>query len=72
MITVVGKQGCSRCVMVKNQLTAKHINFDYKSFLDFSQDEQDEIITNATNKGLMNFPIIIKNDEVVSLEEVIA
>lgn len=72
MITVIGNQGCSRCTQTKNILTQKGIEFTYKLFNDFSNNEQEEIMINAQNKGQTNFPIILKNNEIITLEDVIA
>jgi glutaredoxin len=69
-IKVIGTIGCSRCVMTKNVLTNKGIEFDYILLNSLPQDEQDRLLDLATKKNLMNFPLIIKNDEAITLQEV--
>ena len=70
MIKVIGTQGCSRCMMTKNILTKKNIDFTYDLITSLSQEDQNKYIKLAQDKGFMNFPIIIKNNEIVTLEDI--
>ena len=70
MITLIGTENCSRCNVTKNLLTEKGIEFEYKLFT--SLDNQLEIRKEAIIKGMANFPFIMKDGELVELQEVIA
>ena len=71
MIKIVGNVGCSRCVMVKNILENKGVEFEYELFPSLDKSEQDLILEYANKTGNSNFPFIIKNNEFKTLEEVI-
>jgi len=70
-VTVIGSRGCSKCKITKTLLEQKEIPFEYKIIEDLPEQDQNSYINKAQNAGMMSFPIIITNDEVVSLEEVI-
>lgn len=70
MIRLIGKNGCSRCEMVKNILSNKGINFDYKKLEDLSQEEKNKYLKLARMKKQMEMPLIIKNEKIVDIKEV--
>lgn len=70
-IKVIGRTGCSRCEMVKNLFKNKGISYTYQLLDDLNNEDKDKFIEQAQSKGLMNLPLIIKNDEVVDLDEMI-
>lgn len=72
MIKVIGKEGCSQCVLVKNLLTSKGVEFNYLNLYTLPQEEQDNYINIAQQKGLMQLPLIIDDNEFVSLQELIS
>lgn len=69
MITLVGKENCGRCTMVKNILEEKNIDFEYKYISEL--ENESEIMEQAIAKKIMNMPLIIKDGEIVTLQEVI-
>ena len=69
-IRLIGNNGCSRCEIVKNILVTKGIDFTYVMLNDMSQEEQDNVLLMARKKGMLNLPLIIKNDTLITLEEV--
>lgn len=69
-MTVIGQVGCGKCIMIKNQLTKQGVDFYYILFNDMPQDKKDELIAKATQAGQTTFPIIIKDDKIVTLQEV--
>lgn len=70
LIKLLGNKGCSRCAMIKNLLTNKGVDFDYKLLDDIPEVEKQKYLKMASEKGLMSMPIIIKNDDVVDFKEV--
>lgn len=71
MILVIGTENCSRCKMTKSILDKKEIDYTYKLNNEISEEEFNNYMIQAKNKGLMNFPLIIENEEIITLEEVI-
>ena len=71
MIKIIGNEGCSRCLMVKNILISKHIDFTYDLLKDIDSKTREGYMNMATQKGMLNMPFIIKDDELVDLKEVI-
>jgi glutaredoxin len=71
MLTIIGTQGCTRCMQTKTYLDNKNIEYEYKLITDFNEKEQDEIIDKAMKLGLAEFPIIIKDNDIVRLEDII-
>lgn len=69
MIKVIGNTNCSRCAMTKKILEKNNIEFEYVLITDL--DNQSELLEEATQKGLMSFPLIIKDGTMISLQEVI-
>lgn len=69
-ITVYGTQGCSRCLMIKKMLDNKKIKYDYLLFEDLNNSEKDNIMDLAQNKGIQSFPLIIRDNEIITIEEV--
>lgn len=69
MVKIVGNDGCSRCEIVKGILKQKNIDFEYALFSEIK--EVDELQKKAVEKGVMSFPIILKDGEIVDFQEVI-
>ena len=69
MIEIIGQIHCSRCEMAKKSLENKNIEFTYKLITDV--DNVDEITKKAEDAKMMNFPLIFKDGEIVTLQEVI-
>ena len=70
MIKLIGSTNCGRCEIVKNLLTNKGIEFEYLTLEGLSQEEQTKYMTLARSKGIMNLPLIIKDEQLITLEEV--
>lgn len=70
MIELIGKKNCGRCNIVKDILNSKNIEYNYSLLEDFSQLEQDNFINMATNSGQTQMPLIIKNNKIITLQEV--
>ena len=70
LIKVIGNENCSRCEMTKRILTQNNIEFEYDLFSNL--DNQLEIRKQAMAKGMLNFPIVLKDGEMVELQEVLA
>ena len=71
MIQVIGKENCGACMMAKRVLTTKGVEFEYSLLEDKEQKEQEQIIKMAEEQGKMSMPFIIKDGELVSLQEVL-
>lgn len=69
MILVIGTENCSRCNMTKTILTNKKIEFEYKLLDSLSLEEQKKYLNVAQENGQMSFPIIFKNDELTTLQQ---
>jgi glutaredoxin len=57
--------------MTKNILNQKNVDYEYIDLGDLSQLEQDKYLVAAESMGLMNMPIIIKDEVPVRLEDLI-
>jgi len=71
MILVIGTENCSRCNMVKNILNNKNIEYDYKLINSLSDEDKNKYINMAQCIGQMSFPLIIKDEKIITLQEVI-
>lgn len=69
MILLIGKEGCNRCTMTKNILTNKCVDFKYVHLDDLSQEEQDKYIKLATENNMLELPLIIKDNNIVTLQQ---
>lgn len=72
MIKVIGKEHCGACMMTKNVLGAKGIEFEYILLEEMTEEEQNNVIKMAEEQGRLSMPFIIKDGELVTLQEVIA
>ena len=70
MIKVIGKTGCNRCTMTKNILTNKNVEFEYLLFEDLSSDEQNKYMKLVEEQTMIELPLIIKNDKLITLQEI--
>ena len=71
MLLIIGSQNCSKCKMTKSILDKKNIEYTYKLNNEISQEEFNIYMDKARIKGLMNFPLIIKDEEIITLEDVV-
>jgi len=70
MLLVIGTKNCSKCEMVKNILKSKNIDYQYKIIEECSQEERGYFIEIAKKANQIGFPIIIKDNKVVTMQEV--
>lgn len=66
MLKVIGKNGCSACVVLKERLTQEGIEFEYVMFEDIDAKAKREYVTKSRNAGIQRFPMVFKDDEVVA------
>lgn len=71
MLLIIGTKNCSRCNMVKGVLNNKNIEYTYKTGNEIPKEELDRYLEKARSVGLMSFPLIIKDDEIIKLEDVV-
>lgn len=69
MLTVIGKQNCSRCLITKNILNQNHVEFKYSEIEDFDNKEQERYLKIAEDNGQLLFPLIFKDNSLISLSE---
>ena len=70
MIEIIGLENCARCIVVKNILNDKKIEYKYSIFEDFTKEQQDNYMQMARMAKQLSFPLIIKDDKIISLTEV--
>jgi len=71
MIKVIGTIGCQKCKQTVRELNSRDIDFSYRFLNELSDEQADKYIEKASIAGQKNFPIILKDDELVNLEEII-
>ena len=71
MILIIGTQNCSKCSMTKAILDKKEIEYEYKLNNEISEDKFNTYLEKAKIKGLMNFPLIVKDEEIITLEDIV-
>ena len=71
MIKVIGKENCSACEMTKTILKNKGIEFEYKLLAELEESQRKEYIKLAREQGKLSMPLIIKNEQLITLQEVI-
>jgi len=71
MLLVIGTQNCKKCNMTKSILDKESIEYTYKLSSEIPEEEFNTYINKAKIKGILNFPLIIKNDEIITLEDVV-
>lgn len=72
MILIIGKENCSACEMTKTILKNKGIEFEYKLLNDLDSNLKKEYMKLAREQGKLSMPLIVKNEQLITLQEVIA
>jgi len=72
MILILGKENCSACEMAKMVLKNKGIEFEYKLLADLESTLRKEYVKLAREQGKLSMPLIIKDKQLKTLQEVIA
>jgi len=57
--------------MTKAILDKKEIEYEYKLNNEISEDKFNTYLEKAKIKGLMNFPLIVKDEEIITLEDIV-
>lgn len=69
MVRVIGNKGCVNCEITKQILKKKGVKFSYELFSELSEYEQNKLNKLAISKGLMKMPLILKNNELITIVE---
>ena len=69
MVRVIGNKSCVNCEITKQILKKKGVKFSYELFSELSEDEQNKLNELAISKGLMKMPLILKNNELITIVE---
>jgi glutaredoxin len=56
--------------MTTRILDDKGVQYEYKILEDFASEEQDKFLQMAQNVGQLSMPIIIKDNKVITLQEI--
>lgn len=70
MVRVIGSRGCSRCEITKQILKKKGVEFSYELISDLPDEEQELLNNLAQEKGLLQMPLILKDNELVEIKEI--
>ena len=72
MLKIIGTSNCSRCIMVKNILLNKNIEFEYSLYNDLSEIEKEYYNQLIKKYNQLQFPLIInKNEELINVEDIL-
>ena len=70
MIEIIGTKNCSKCTIVKKILDEKHIVYYYLDINDISAEEKEWYMNLAKKANQKNFPLIIKEGKIITIEEI--
>lgn len=69
MIKLVGRKGCTNCLIAKKQLMRAKVEFEY---LDLDTlENKEELIANAKENGIGALPFIIEDEKFVDLKSLV-
>lgn len=71
MLKVIGKENCSACSFAKKKLDEEGIEYEYEDYNDLSNKKQDKYLSMAQEANNLSFPIIIKDGESITINEVV-
>lgn len=71
MIQVIGREGCPNCEATKILLNNKQIRFEYILLEDMSSEAKAKVEEMAIEKGMLELPIILKDNRIVTRDELI-
>jgi glutaredoxin len=71
MILLIGTKNCSKCEMTKGILDKKEIEYEYKIINDLNKEDQLIYMNMAKEKGIAFFPLVIKDNKIIDIQEVI-
>ena len=70
MLKIIGTKNCSRCIMIKSILDKKNIKYEYNILEELSEEDINKYIGMAKIAGLNSMPLIIKDGELITIQEV--
>lgn len=70
MLLVIGQNDCTACKLAVNLLTKRNIEFEYILFDSLSSEEQQYYINLAEQHNQLSYPLIIKDNSLITLQEV--
>ena len=70
MLKVIGKNGCSACVVLKEKLTQEGVEFEYVILDEVDNKTRKGYMKKAIQANHMSFPIVLKDDEIISQDEI--
>lgn len=70
MLKLIGRKGCTNCLIAKKQLTKAKVEFEY---LDLDTlDNKEELIGKAKDNGISALPFVMKGEEFVDLKSALS
>ena len=69
MIRLIGRKGCTNCLVAKKQLTKAKVEFEYLD-LDIL-DNKEELIAKAKESGIGTLPFVMKDGQFIDLKSII-
>lgn len=70
MLILIGTKNCPKCNIVRDILETKNVEYEYKVINELPEEEQQYYVKMAKQANQMNFPLIIKNNNFISIQEV--
>lgn len=69
MILIIGSKNCNRCLITKDILDKKGVEYNYSLINELPEEEQDKYMDIAKECNMLWFPIIIKDSKAITLQE---
>jgi len=70
-LKLIANVGCMECKKVAQKLTRFDVDFEYIKPYQISDDEFIKYTEMAKEAGQQSFPILVKDDKIIDIEEVI-
>ena len=70
-ILIIGTDNCVNCLKTKYELFNKGIDYDYFLIDELNDKDAEKYKNDALSKGLMSFPILVKDGKVVSKQDIL-
>jgi glutaredoxin len=70
MYTIIGREGCTHCQIIKELMKENGIEFQYKMMDEIPKTERFEYIKVAKQNGQVSLPIILKDGVFIKTTEV--
>ncbi len=71
MIVIYGRPGCGACENVKMLLSKRNVDFSYIDSTQMDEKGFDAIMSAAESAGIRSFPIIMRDGQICSVQEVL-